>query len=135
MLSPVCAWYRAHRACPSDRPNTAALRAIKSHGLMQACLTNNFTSMERAPDNPRSGVLDVFDVVVESSRVGVRKPEPAFYEMACDGLGIEPAEAVMLDDLGVNLKPAREMGMTTIKVTSGAQAIAELEAATGLKLS
>ena len=57
-----------------------------------------------------------FDVVVESSKVGVRKPEPAFYATACDLLGVEPTECVFLDDLGINLKPAEEMGMTTIKV-------------------
>jgi putative hydrolase of the HAD superfamily len=113
----------------------AALRAIRAHGLKQACLTNNFTAMERAPDNPRSSILDIFDVVIESSRVGVRKPEPAFYEMACDSLGIEPAEAVMLDDLGVNLKPAREMGMTTIKVTDPAEALRELESVLGFPVS
>ena len=57
-----------------------------------------------------------FDVVVESSKIGVRKPEPAFYATACDLLGVDPTECVFLDDLGINLKPAREMGMTTIKV-------------------
>ena len=57
-----------------------------------------------------------FDVVVESSKVGVRKPEPRFYEIACELLGVEPAECVFLDDLGINLKPAAAMGMTTIKV-------------------
>ena len=75
-----------------------------------------------------------FDVVVESSKIGVRKPEPAFYTVACELLGVEPAECVFLDDLGINLKPAREMGMTTIKVLNAPQAIADLEAATGLSL-
>ena len=79
-------------------------------------------------------VLDLFDVVIESSRVGVRKPDPRFYEMACTELGVEPAEAVFLDDLGVNLKPARAMGMATIKVTSPAQALAELRELTGFDL-
>ena len=50
--------------------------------------------------------MALFDVVVESSKVGVRKPEPRFYELACEQLGVEPAECVFLDDLGVNLKPA-----------------------------
>ncbi len=121
---------RAVLACLAGdvRPEMlAALRAIKSHGLKQACLTNNFNAMERSPENPRSTILDLFDAVVESSRVGVRKPESAFYEMACDMLGIEPVEAVMLDDLGVNLKPAREMGMTTIKVVDPHAALRELE--------
>jgi putative hydrolase of the HAD superfamily len=76
-------------------------------------------------------VLALFDVIIESSKVGVRKPDPRFYRMACDELGIEPAEAVFLDDLGINLKPAREMGMTTIKVTDPAAALAELESVLG----
>jgi putative hydrolase of the HAD superfamily len=104
-----------------------ALRAIKREGLKQACLTNNFVPMERPPDSPRTAILDLFDVVVESSKVGLRKPEPAFYRMACDLLEIEPSEAVMLDDIGVNLKPAREMGITTIKVVDAADALRELE--------
>jgi putative hydrolase of the HAD superfamily len=72
-----------------------------------------------------------FDVVVESSKVGVRKPEPRFYEIACELLGVQPAECVFLDDLGINLKPAAAMGMTTIKVANAGQAIADLEAALG----
>ena len=72
-----------------------------------------------------------FDVVVESSKVGVRKPEPRFYEIACELLGVRPAECVFLDDLGINLKPAAAMGMTTIKVTTAEQAIAELNVALG----
>jgi putative hydrolase of the HAD superfamily len=109
----------------------AALRAIKANGLKQACLTNNFNPMERSEANPRSSILDVFDAVVESSRVGIRKPEPAFYRMACDMLEITPDEAVMLDDLGVNLKPARDMGMTTIKVVDPQAALGELEVIVG----
>ena len=75
-----------------------------------------------------------FDQVVESSKVGVRKPEPRFYEIACELLGVEPAECVFLDDLGINLKPAAAMGMTTIKVVHADQAIADLEAVLGLDL-
>jgi len=97
-----------------------------------ACLTNNFVAGERSSDT--LGVLELFDVVVESSRVGVRKPDPRFYRIACDELGIEPREAVFLDDLGVNLKPARAMGMTTIKVDEPDQALTELEAVLGLPL-
>ena len=73
--------------------------------------------------------------MVESSRAGVRKPEPRFYEIACELLGVEPAECVFLDDLGINLKPARAMGMTTIKVDQPAPAIAELEQVVGLTLT
>jgi putative hydrolase of the HAD superfamily len=70
-------------------------------------------------------------VIVESSVVGVRKPEPRFYEIACELLEVEPQECVFLDDLGINLKPAAAMGMTTIKVNTAAQAIAELAGALG----
>ena len=76
-----------------------------------------------------------FDVVVESSKVGVRKPEPAFYTMACELLGVEPGECVFLDDLGINLKPAREMGMKTIKVGDPAAAINDLSTVLGIKLT
>jgi putative hydrolase of the HAD superfamily len=106
--------------------------------LKTALLTNNFVATgpdregERA--GPMSEVLDHFDVIVESSRAGVRKPDPAIYRMVCDELGVEPDEAVFLDDLGVNLKPARAMGMTTIKVIDPDAAIAELEAVVGFPL-
>ncbi len=125
-------------ACLSGdvRPEmVAALRAIRANGLKQACLTNNFTSMDQGDGNVRTPILDLFDVIVESSRIGVRKPEPAFYTTACDQLGIEPAEAVMLDDLGVNLKPARELGVRTIKVVDPADALRELEEAVGFPVS
>jgi len=73
-------------------------------------------------------------VVIESSKIGIRKPDPRIYQMMCEKLNMKPDACVYLDDLGGNLKPARAMGMTTIKVQSGPQAIAELEAATGMKL-
>ncbi len=104
-----------------------------------AILTNNVlpdedTDPVTSPTGDIYAVLDAVDVVVESCRVGVRKPEPRFYEIACDLLGVAPARCVFLDDLGVNLKPARAMGMTTIKVTGADQALAELEAVLGLAL-
>ena len=76
----------------------------------------------------------LFEVVVESSKAGVRKPEPAFYERACSLLGIQPTEAVFLDDLGINLKPAAAMGMTTIKVTDPDVALADLGRILGMEL-
>jgi putative hydrolase of the HAD superfamily len=100
--------------------------------LKTGLLTNNFVSDDRTVDH--SGILALFDVIVESSIAGVRKPDTRFYRLACDQLGIEPAEAVFLDDLGVNLKPAREMGMTTIKVTDPESALAELEEVVGFPL-
>jgi putative hydrolase of the HAD superfamily len=120
---------RAVLACLAGdiRPQmVAALKAIKTQGLKQACLTNNFNAM--SAENP---ILSVFDVIVESSRIGVRKPEPRFYEIACEQLDIKPDEAVMLDDLGVNLKPARELGMKTIKVIDPDEALRELEEIVG----
>lgn len=94
-----------------------------------ALLTNNFV----APDGGvgLEEVLALFDAIIESSKVGVRKPEPRFYEMACEILAIEPHEAVFLDDLGINLKPAKEMGMHTIKVVDPAVALDELERVVG----
>ena len=76
-------------------------------------------------------IMARFDVIVESSKIGVRKPEQRFYEISCELLNVEPDECVFLDDLGVNLKPAAAMGMTTIKVVTAEQAIAELSAALG----
>ncbi|MBV9950895.1 MAG: HAD-IA family hydrolase, partial [Acidimicrobiia bacterium] len=75
------------------------------------------------------------DVVIESSREGIRKPDPRIYEMACEQRGVDASEIVFLDDLGINLKPARAMGMTTIKVDDPAVAIAELEAVVGFSVS
>jgi putative hydrolase of the HAD superfamily len=115
-----------------------AVRRCKQR-FATALLTNNFVGMggfgHDGPRDPAIGaVLELFDVIIESSVVGVRKPDPRFYEMACEQLGIEPHEALFLDDLGINLKPARELGMTTIKVVTADQALADLEAATGLSL-
>ena len=77
----------------------------------------------------------MFDSVFESSVLGARKPEPRFYQLALEKLGIEARQAVYLDDLGINLKPARALGMTTIKVESAEQAIAELQSVLGLQLA
>jgi putative hydrolase of the HAD superfamily len=76
----------------------------------------------------------LFDHVIESAKIGLRKPDPRIYRMMVEALGVKPEACVYLDDLGVNLKPARDMGMTTIKVVSAQQAMTELEAATGLSL-
>jgi len=103
--------------------------------LVTACLTNNWVSFGDVPADARVGgrddVLSLFDHIIESSKVGVRKPDPRFYELACQTCGVEPHEAVFLDDLGVNLKPAAAMRMTTIKVVDPTQALAELERAVG----
>lgn len=110
--------------------------------LRTGLLTNNFVSgAARTTDEDPTGrsaqiaeIMEMFDVVVESSKVGVRKPDPRFYEIACELIEVEPSEAVFLDDLGINLKPARAMGMTTIKVEDPDVAIAELEQVVGFPL-
>ena len=117
------------------------LRRCKQH-FRNACLTNNMNigdhdgdqlAGERAAEFQK--VMELFDYVVESSKVGVRKPDPRFYEMACEIVNVEPQQVVFLDDLGVNLKPARAMGMKTIKVTDHREAIEELEGVLGIPLA
>jgi putative hydrolase of the HAD superfamily len=107
-----------------------------------ACLTNNVLKGEGPgmASNPEKAkqvayIMTLFDAVVESSKVGVRKPEPRFYEIACEMVDVEPTSVVFLDDLGVNLKPARTMGMRTIKVTSAEQALSDLEQVLGHPLA
>ena len=100
--------------------------------LATALLTNNFLVGGATVDY--GGILDYFDVVVESSRTGTRKPDPRFYTSACELIGIAPDEAVFLDDLGINLKPAAALGMRTIKVTDPTAALRELESIVGFPL-
>jgi putative hydrolase of the HAD superfamily len=103
--------------------------------LKTGLLTNNFiVTDEGAGHSTYAPVLEHFDVVLESSRAGMRKPDPDFYRTACELLDVEPAEVVFLDDLGVNLKPARTMGMHTIKVVDPDDALRELEAVVGFPL-
>lgn len=101
-----------------------ALDRVIAAGFRTACLTNNVPGRVARPDV--AAVMESFDHVIASSEVGIRKPEPAFYELACRTAEVDPARVVFLDDLGVNLKPAREMGMTTIKVVEPGPALAEL---------
>ncbi len=114
-----------------------ALKRIKSR-FRTGCITNNLPANAIGSASGRSlyiaEVMVLFDHVIESAKIGLRKPDPKIYRMMMDALGVDPKRCVYLDDLGVNLKPAREMGMTTIKVVNARQAIAELEAATGLAL-
>ena len=115
----------------TERPEmVAALDVLKEEGFVLACLTNNVIA-SRHSDERASAVAPIlrrFDHVIESSKVGVRKPERRFYEIACERAGVAPTSCVFLDDLGINLKTAKQMGMATIKVTSGPQALAELAA-------
>ncbi len=123
----------------SVRPEmVAALDRVKAAGFATALLTNNFVSNATKIDPKRDAeiraIIARFDAVVESSVVGVRKPDPAFYERACELLDVKPSACVFLDDLGVNLKPAAAMGMRTIKVLNAAQALDDLEAIIGIAL-
>ena len=118
-----------------------ALDLVKAAGFTTACLTNNMVGGDgrtERPTNDREAEIDLimerFDAIVESSKVGVRKPEVRFYEIACEMLSVSPHECVFLDDLGINLKPAANMGMRTIKVISAEQAIDDLESILGLSL-
>jgi putative hydrolase of the HAD superfamily len=116
-----------------------AIRRIRAAGLRVAALTNNWVA-----DTPRHGPdgaetarsrLDLqFDVFVESAVVGLRKPDPRIYALVCEKLGLDPSRVAFLDDIGRNLKPARELGMATIKVDDPEQALRELGALLGLDL-
>ena len=126
----------------SVRPEmVVALDRVIAAGFVTACLTNNVSSKRSSTssdDHARpevEAVMARFDHVIESSKVGCRKPEPEFYELACAAAGVVPEQVVFLDDLGINLKPARAMGMTTIKVLSAQQAIDDLEAVLAIPLS
>jgi len=114
-----------------------ALKRVKTK-FRTGCITNNLPANAIGSAGGRTlyiaEVMALFDHVIESAKIGLRKPDPRIYRMMVEALAVDPRACVYLDDLGVNLKPAREMGMTTIKVASAAQAIAELEAATGLPL-
>lgn len=119
----------------------AALEAIKARYRV-ACITNNVRAAGTGPGmaigsarvEAVAQVMSLFDFVIESSVVGLRKPDPRIYQLACEKMGIAPTEAVFLDDLGVNLKSARALGMHTIKVTSQEQALLDLENVLGMTL-
>ena len=116
------------------------VEALKRVGtkFKTGCITNNLPANAIGSKGGRTlyvaEVMALFNHVIESAKIGLRKPDPRIYQMMVEALNVEPKNCVYLDDLGVNLKPAREMGMTTIKVASALHAIAELEAATGLML-
>ncbi|MFL2829469.1 MAG: HAD-IA family hydrolase [Alphaproteobacteria bacterium] len=102
------------------------LRELKSDFKL-GCITNNVkSSSQENTDNETEEVMSIFDHVIESSIVGIRKPNPEIYMMSCDALNVSPDQCIYLDDLGINLKPARELGMTTIKVIQPEDAIQEV---------
>jgi len=108
------------------RPQMVTAVRACSRRFKTACLTNNFLVSEEGIRPDVADVFSLFDAVFESSKLGVRKPDPEFYRLACEALDVDPRETVFLDDLGINLKPAREMGMHTIKVVSPDVALREL---------
>ncbi len=115
----------------------AALKTCKSH-VKVGCITNNAPvgkgagmSSDASKAAAVSEVLKEFHHLIESSKLGIRKPDPRIYALMCEALDVEPSRCIYLDDLGINLKPAREMGMHTIKVVSEDQLLTDLRAATG----
>jgi putative hydrolase of the HAD superfamily len=118
-----------------------ALDQLARAGYRLGCITNNVPTghgagMARSSDHrdAMEAIFARFEHVIESSKAGVRKPDPRIYAMMCDHLGLAPAACIYLDDLGINCKPAAAMGMRAIKVTSGEQALADLSGALGLEL-
>ena len=117
-----------------------ALKSIKDK-LVLACLTNNIQAMDKGFEGNVSAsgkhdeIMQLFDFVIESSKVNVRKPDPDFYLFSCKKAKISPVEAIFLDDLGINLKPAKELGMKTIKVIDPDVALVELQSLLDFKLS
>ena len=118
-----------------------ALDQLAAAGYRLACITNNVPSghgagMARSGDakDAYEQVFARFEAVIESSKAGLRKPDPRIYELMCERLGLAAADCVYLDDLGINCKPAAQLGMAAIKVTSGEQALGDLSALLGLEL-
>ena len=123
----------------------AALDTLKDRGFTIACITNNvpggkmgirgagMTRSEQAASEV-AAIMARFEHVIESSKAGVRKPDPRIYQMMCERLEVAPGECIYLDDLGINCKPAAQLGMHAIKVTSGEQALADLSAVLGIPL-
>ena len=116
------------------------LKRCKEH-FKVACITNNVKSgtgpamaTSDAKREQTGAVMELFDLVVESSIEGIRKPNPEIYRLTCARLGVTPDACAFLDDLGINLKPARQLGMQTIKVVEEDQAIRELEQITGIEM-
>jgi putative hydrolase of the HAD superfamily len=116
----------------------AALKACKAH-FKVGCITNNVVSMHSPGQDEgqksagaMAQVMPLFDAIIESSKAGVRKPDPKIYLMMCDLLGVKPEACVYLDDLGINCKPAAGLGMKAIKVVDVDQTLAELAGYTGL---
>jgi putative hydrolase of the HAD superfamily len=130
------AMFEAMGRAAAPRPEMLeAIGRIRRRGLTTAALTNNWTADEPGRDATRTDVLgEVFDVFVESRIEGLRKPDPRIYRLVCERMDVAPADAAFLDDIGANLKPARALGMTTIRVVEPETALRELEAVLGFEL-
>ena len=123
----------------SVRPEMVkTLETLKQNNILLACLTNNFDSGEKdnSPlddvNEERSKIMNNFDYIIESKELGLRKPDLDFYLKALEITKAKPKETIFLDDLGINLKPAKELGMTTIKVLNSKQALKELSELIGI---
>ncbi len=119
----------------------AALKACKAR-FKVGCITNNVVSMHSPGQNEiqqaagaMGQVMPLFDAIIESSKAGVRKPDPRIYQMMCDLLDVPADRCVYLDDLGINCKPAAALGMKAIKVIDVDQTLSDLSAATGLEFA
>ena len=119
----------------------SALDTLKVAGYALGCITNNVPAgkgagMEdsAAKAGAIAAIIKRFDHVIESSKAGVRKPDPRIYQMMCAALAVTPQSCIYLDDLGINCKPAAALGMAAIKVTSGEQALTDLSALLGIDL-
>jgi putative hydrolase of the HAD superfamily len=128
------------------RPRVVAALKTCKRQFKTGCITNNVPSgggdrhgpgmaASAAQAGEIASVFGLFDHVIESAKAGLRKPDPRIYALMCEALDVEPSGCVFLDDLGINLKPARAMGMATIKVTDEDQLLADLSAWTGLNLT
>ena len=123
------------------RPDmVTALKKCKEHFKI-GCITNNVSAgtgagMARSQDKAAAvaDVMALFDHVIESSKIGMRKPDPRIYQLACETLDVDANKSIYLDDLGINLKPAKALGMTTIKVLNSEQGLSDLEKAVGMSL-
>ena len=120
----------------------AALKTCKAAGLKVGCITNNVVTGHGAGMAGTSQkalqvaeIMAEFEQIIESSKVGLRKPDPRIYQMMCERLDVDPKACVYLDDLGINCKPAAALGMAAIKVSGEAQALGELSRLTGLSFT
>jgi putative hydrolase of the HAD superfamily len=119
-----------------------ALKTCKRH-FKVGCITNNWAtgaaSVDEAaparPAGPLATIMPLFDVVIESAKAGVRKPDPRIYHMMCEQIGAPPHRCVFIDDLGVNCKAAAQLGMIAIKMVSVDETLDALERATGLSFA